>query len=81
MKHLNFVEAMSKSGKTKVITIVSMHDDSTLGHIRWSGGWRQYVFVPHIEDEIETQWSHDCLKDLRNYIIQLNKEQKAQGSD
>lgn len=74
MKHLNFLEAWSKSGKTKVITILSMHDDTNLGQIIWSGAWRQYVFTPNIE--LETIWSHDCLEDLRNFIIQLNKEQK-----
>lgn len=74
MKHLNFLEKLSKTGKTKVITILSMHDNTNLGKIIWSGTWRQYVFSPNIE--IETIWSHDCLEDLRNFIIVLNKEQK-----
>jgi len=77
MNHLNFIEGLSKSGKTKLITILSLHDDTKLGFIMWSGAWRQYVFVPTLEDG--TQWSHDCLEDLRHFIVQLNKEQKEGG--
>lgn len=79
MKHLNFLEEWSKTGKTKVITILSMHDDTKLGTISWSGAWRQYVFSP--VTSFETIWSHDCLEDLRNFIIVLNKEQKERNKD
>jgi|WetSurMetagenome_2_1015567.scaffolds.fasta_scaffold217631_5 hypothetical protein len=74
MKHLNFKESFSASGKTKVIELLSLHDNTYLGTIQWSGAWRQYVFCPTCSDD--TQWSHDCLEDLRHFIIQLNKEQK-----
>lgn len=53
-----------------------MFDNTNLGKIIWSGRWRQYVFTPNIE--LETIWSHDCLEDLRNFIIILNKEQKEE---
>jgi hypothetical protein len=72
MKHLNFIEGFSKSGKTKLITVLSEHDDYKLGEISWCFGWRQYVFLPNVD----TQWSHDCLEDLKNFIVQLNKEHK-----
>jgi hypothetical protein len=79
MKYLNFLEERSKTGKTKIITILSMFDDINLGQIVWSGRWRQYVFVPNIE--LETQWSWECLEDLKNFIIQLNKEQKEEKQE
>ncbi len=75
MKHLNFMEKKSKTGKTQIITVLSMFDGTTLGKIIWAGKWRQYVFTPSVE--LKTIWSHDCLADLRKFIIQLNKEQRG----
>ena len=68
------MEEWAPTGKTKIITILSMHDDTNLGTIRWNGRWRQYVFEPTMEEE--TIWSWECLEDLKGFIIQLNKEQE-----
>lgn len=72
MKYLNFKEDWSKTGKTKVITLLSMSDDAKLGTIQWSGRWRQYVFVPTIH--FETQWSVGCMQDVINLIERLRIE-------
>jgi len=74
MNHLVFSEELSPSGKTKKVSIRSEYDGTFLGWILWSGRWRQYVFSPNIQ--FETIWSHDCLEDLKNRIIGLNKEQR-----
>jgi hypothetical protein len=39
-----------------------------LGHIYFSGAWRQYVFLP---DE-NTQWSQGCLMGIVAFISRLN---------
>lgn len=72
--HLTYKEFLSSTGKTRVTIIKSSHDNSLLGVVQWSGAWRQYVFQPNTQ--IETIWSHDCLEELKNYIIKLNNEKK-----
>lgn len=72
MKYLNFKEDWSKTGKTKVITLLAISDDAKLGTIQWSGRWRQYVFVPTIH--FENQWSVGCMQDVMNFINQLRIE-------
>lgn len=78
MKHLNFEEELSKSGKTKIITISSAYDKTELGKISWYSHWRQYVFVPNIR--VETIWTYDCLEELKDFVIKLNNEQKRGGA-
>jgi hypothetical protein len=76
MKYLNFKEEWSKTGKTKVITLLAMRDDAKLGTIQWSGRWRQYVFVPTIN--FENQWSVGCMQDVIGFINKLTEERSSQ---
>ena len=73
MTHLNFTEGVSKTGKTKIIQVHSEYDKTWLGYIHWLGRWRQYVFTPSGE-EIVFSW--DCLEELKNHIVELNKQQR-----
>lgn len=73
--HLEYIVELSKTGKTKVITVISVHDKTTLGQISWWGSWRCYVFIPVMK--YSTIWSDDCLEELMKYIRNLNDEQKG----
>jgi hypothetical protein len=77
--HLKFNEVPSKSGKTKVTEIISNHDESLLGIVKWNSGWRTYCFYPNLQ--YETMWSWDCLIELNNYINNLNMIQKLKPKD
>ena len=46
MTHLKFERDYSYRGKTEVYSVISTHDDSELGEIKWCGGWRQYILEP-----------------------------------
>lgn len=74
MSHLIIEESKSQSGKTIVAKIISAYDKVILGYVSWSGRWRQYVYVPRTE--VEVQWSWECLDELKNYIIELNTKQR-----
>ena len=71
-KHLIF-KFFKDMPKTKVYKVYSAYDDSELGFIRWEGRWRQYIYDTDHNDVI---WSWECLEELKDFIIQLNKEQK-----
>jgi hypothetical protein len=79
MTHLKYLEGLSPTGKTKNIVIFSEYDNTILGQIAWSGRWRQYVFEPTIE--LETMWSYDCLEELSQRLIILNKEQRKKQNE
>jgi hypothetical protein len=74
IKYLKFKEVPSKTGKTKVISVISCWDKSVLGQISWLGKWRAYVFFP--SRRYETFWSWDCLDELSFLIQILNKQHK-----
>jgi hypothetical protein len=74
MSHLLIEEHKSVSGKTIVAKIISATDSVVLGYVQWSGRWRQYVYCPRTE--VEVQWSWECLDELKNYIIELNNKQR-----
>lgn len=62
---LRFVNTgKSKSGKTDIYEVRHFEDDELLGHIRWHGAWRQYVFEP-VDNTI---WSHGCSLELANFL-------------
>jgi len=72
MKHLKF-EFFKQMPKTEVYRVLSNHDESVLGFVRWHGSWRQYVYDTDMNDVI---WSKDCLNELKNFIVELNEKQK-----
>lgn len=63
MTFLAFTEVRD-TGKTKVWSVDNMEDRSHLGHVRWYGGWRKYIF----EVDQPTIWSADCLADVAEFI-------------
>lgn len=46
---------------------------ATLGSVNWSSGWKMYV----IEPEAGTEFSPDCLRDIAEFMENLNKERKS----
>ena len=44
-----------------------------LGEITFTKDWKRFVFVP----QPETIWSSDCLRDIADFLDQLQKEKKA----
>ena len=75
-KHLSF-EIIEEKPKTKVFEIISNFDGNSLGTIYWYPKWRQYVFQPIILEENEnTIWSNDCLRELLSFLDKLKEERK-----
>lgn len=72
--HLAFLEnGTSDSGKTKIWDVVSNHTGEVIGHIKWHGAWRKYVFFP----DPNTLWDVSCLSDILEFIkrqMELRKE-------
>lgn len=62
-KYLRF-ELIRDTGKTQVYQVLSVSQGTFLGHLRWHGAWRQYVFEP----EFDTIWNKECLRDLAAYL-------------
>lgn len=56
--------ARSASGKTAVYEVTNRRSGDILGHIRWFGRWRQYVFHP----VAQTVYSKGCLRDIADFI-------------
>jgi len=71
-QHLKF-EFFKDMPKTKVYKVLSAYDESELGFIHWEVRWRQYVYDTDYNNVI---WSWECLEELKNFIIDLNKKQK-----
>lgn len=76
-KHLRF-EFFKDMPKTKVYKVFSTYDKTELGFIRWEGRWRQYVYDTNTNNVI---WSWECLEELKNFIIELNKIQKLKKNE
>ncbi|MCJ7816324.1 MAG: hypothetical protein MUP55_00565 [Candidatus Aenigmarchaeota archaeon] len=70
--HLRFTETKD-TGKTKVFSVFSNHDDSELGEIKWHISWRCYVF----NSFTGVIWSWDCLRELSDFIKSLMDERKT----
>lgn len=64
--YLRFETADSASGKTRVVSVISVMHGDKLGEIRWFGRWRQYAFYP----APGSIWNPDCL----NVIIAKIRE-------
>lgn len=72
MKHLK-IEFFKDMPKTKVYKVFSTYDGTELGFIHWHGAWRQYIYDT---DHNNVIWSWECLEELKNFIVDLNKKQK-----
>jgi len=69
--YIRFVE-MPSSGITKRWHCENRRHGHFLGLVRWSGGWRQYVY-----DSGPAQYSGGCLKDIQDFIEQAMRERKG----
>lgn len=70
-KYLEFFRA-GHTGKTDVFDILSKHQGSILGHIKWYSAWRQYCFSPASNCVFNT----GCLQDITAFIGELMAERK-----
>ena len=71
-KYMTF-ELIDKKPKTTVWLVVNNTSGSLLGGIEWYPPWRQYVFMP----EGQTVFNNGCLKDIQDFLTELNSRQKA----
>ena len=55
--------------------IVCCRHGNRLGDVRYHPGWRQYVFEPRGI----TQFSYDCLDEMRRFLLRLNAERKRRA--
>jgi hypothetical protein len=60
------------TGKTKVWNVHNCNDGSWLGHVKWHGAWRKYVFVP-----AQSIWSADCLRDVADFIDEQTRVRRS----
>ena len=76
-KWIDFI-FIESTGKTEIYKVVSKESAFLLGHIKWHGPWRQYVFFP----QAETIFEKTCLEDIKIFLIDLmsiRKEAKKNG--
>ena len=57
---------------TPTYTVVSKQSNTAIGEIKWHGAWRQFC----IFFKAETVYNTDCLKDILDFIKQLNYDWK-----
>lgn len=60
-------EPTSPARKTKIVTVISNHDGTAIGQIRWYSQWRQYTFQPFKD----TIYSDGCLREIQDRIFEL----------
>lgn len=68
MSRLIFTE-IQDTGKTKVWEITNAQHHATLGVVKWSAPWRQYVYrYDTMAYGDWVQWSADCMEELTAFI-------------
>ena len=76
--HFELVEEKPKTNVYQVLTNKKVIESGvtphfqTLGIIKWSPHWRQYVFCP----ECFTDWSRGCLDQVMVFLKLVNKNHK-----
>lgn len=70
-RHLKFDE-IKDTGKTKVWEIENRHHGTTIGIIKWNGGWRKYCFYPY-ED---TMYDKKCLNRIAEFMDEQMEERR-----
>jgi len=71
-KHIHFVRANKQNPRTWIYIVRANYDHALLGIIKWYAQWRQYGFYP----EKETVFEKTCLRDIKNFCIDLNERQR-----
>ena len=69
-------EEIPNPGKKTTTWECKNTSDEFLGDIAWETGWRQYVFTPDFRALI---FNHQCLKDIGDFLEQLNFNQKTRN--
>ena len=72
-QYLEFNE-LETERKTKVFEIRNKETQDYLGDIAWDTGWRQYVFIQRIDEQIKM--SRGCLIQLGEFLNELMEESK-----
>jgi len=74
MKESKYLEIFRAgwTGKTLVYDVLSKHQGSILGHIKWYAPWRQYCFYP----SPNCIFNPGCLKAICEFIGELIAERK-----
>jgi hypothetical protein len=60
--------------KTVIYSVRNSKNGSMLGYVKWSGGFRKYVFAPVQEELI---FDESCLRDIADFLVRLMEERKA----
>ena len=72
LAHLDkkFIEfnLVEQKKKTSIYAVRNIKSQSIIGWVKWYPNWRQYCFFP----ELETIYSDGCLKDIIDFIRELN---------
>lgn len=71
-QYIKFVE-MIATGKTRRFTCHNIHENGSLGEVKWYGAWRQYCYFP----TAQAVYSEGCLKDIADFMAQLKTEPAA----
>lgn len=64
----------TKSGITKIWTVITKDSNIVLGEIRWHSSWRRYCFLPRGD----TLFEQDCLRNIADFIEAKTIEHKFQ---
>lgn len=77
-EYLDFIFVKhSDSGKTDVYNVRAKLTNLNLGHIKWWGGWRRYIFSPYPD----TVFDYNCLGEIRSFIDKLMNARKSEITD
>lgn len=69
---LNFFEITVPLFKTRKVLVANKETEDNLGYIKWSSGWRQYVF-----DDGEITLAEGCLYELFEKVRSLRLERES----
>lgn len=64
----------SITGKTVIYQCKTLNSRETIGEAKWFGQWFQYCFFP----EPDTIFNSGCLKDIQDFLNNLNKIHKQE---
>ncbi len=62
--------------KTKVFAVINKATRDNIGQIRWYAPFRKYSFMPYPN----TVYEQDCLRDIMDFIRELEYERKGQAT-
>lgn len=63
------------SGKTTIWEVLATVDDAFLGAIKWSTGWRRYIFEP----DDGCRFDATCLRTIQKFLVMLMNRRKEKS--